>query len=72
VCPFSKRIHRLFNVVLQYDHVLDIEALYLAEASCDDHVSSLSLFVQDLNSSDANEGHGEDITDNYQLFHGRK
>lgn len=58
-CP---QIHGSFNnVALQYA-VLDIHALYLAEASCDDHVSSLSLFVQDLNSSDTNRGHGEDIT----------
>jgi hypothetical protein len=59
---YARSPNRSFTVVLQYAHVLDIETLYLAEASCDDHVSSLSLFVQDLNSSDANRGHGEDIT----------
>jgi hypothetical protein len=45
-------------------YVLDVEALhvYLAEVGYDDHVSSLlrglSLFAQDLNSSDANRGNG--------------
>jgi hypothetical protein len=43
-------------------HVLDIQALYLAEASGDDHVSSLSMLVQDLDSSDTNKGHGEVFT----------